>query len=242
MNKTKLSLILAVAAAASSVSAAVVSDTSAIVPVFFNPANQPGANGQAPSLDALLLVNSFNPALGTLNSVSYTLTYWSYAQYSINNLSGSSGSYDITWRLGRDVNLERNTLTEPGAFNREFFGILHSETVGPVGIGGTLAGITDHSSDTYSNSPGAALANYIIDGTTDVQFVFNPLGISGIVGNSNPQGQENGQPAVSYAAQLRIDYTYTETGVPEASTYAAGAVVLAGAGMILRRRMVAAKA
>jgi len=202
-------------------------------------ATQPGAGGQAPTIDATLTVSQFDASLGTLTGVSYTLTYWSYATYSINNLSGSAGSYDINFRLGRNATGEKNVLTEPGAFTQEFFGALHSETVGPVAIGGSLSGTTDHMSDTYSNTATASLATYTGAGTVD--FVFNPLGISGITGNSNPTGSENGQPVVEYAAQLAIVYTYTPTGVPEASTYAAGAVVLAGAGMILRRRMVAAK-
>lgn len=239
MNKAKLSLILAVAAAASSAMAATSSFTSPIVPGAFVPATQPGAGGQAPTIDATLTVSQFDASLGTLTGVSYTLTYWSYATYSINNLSGSAGSYDINFRLGRNATGEKNVLTEPGAFTQEFFGALHSETVGPVAIGGSLSGTTDHMSDTYSNTATASLATYTGAGTVD--FVFNPLGISGITGNSNPTGSENGQPVVEYAAQLGIVYTYTPTGVPEASTYAAGAVVLAGAGMILRRRMVAAK-
>lgn len=239
MNKAKLSLILAVAAAASSAMAATSSFTSPIVPGAFVPATQPGAGGQAPTIDATLTVSQFDASLGTLTGVSYTLTYWSYATYSINNLSGSAGSYDINFRLGRNVTGEKNVLTEPGAFTQEFFGALHSQTVGPVAIGGSLSGTTDHMSDTYSNTATASLATYTGAGTVD--FVFNPLGISGITGNSNPTGSENGQPIVEYAAQLGIVYTYTPTGVPEASTYAAGAVVLAGAGMILRRRMVAAK-
>jgi len=238
MNKAKLSFILAVAAASSAM-AATSSFTSPIVPGAFVPATQPGAGGQAPTIDATLTVSQFDASLGTLTGVSYTLTYWSYATYSINNLSGSVGSYDINFRLGRNVTGEKNVLTEPGAFTQEFFGALHSETVGPVAIGGLLSGTTDHMSDTYSNTATASLATYTGAGTVD--FVFNPLGISGITGNSNPTGSENGQPIVEYAAQLGIVYTYTPTGVPEASTYAAGAVVLAGAGMILRRRMVAAK-
>ena len=239
MNKSKLSFILAVAAAASSAMAATSSFTSPIVPGGFVPANQPGAGGQAPTIDATLTVSQFDASLGTLTGVSYTLTYWSYATYSINNLSGSAGAYDINFRLGRNVTGEQNVLTEPGAFTQEFFGALHSETVGSVAIGGSLSGTTAHMSDTYSNTATASLATYTGAGTVD--FVFNPLGISGITGNSNPTGSENGQPIVEYAAQLGIVYTYTPTGVPEASTYAAGAVVLAGAGMILRRRMVAAK-
>ena len=240
MNKTKLSFILAVAAAASSAMAATSSFTSPIVPGAFAPGTQPGAGGQAPSIDATLTVNQFDGSLGTLTGVSYTLTYWSYATYSINNLSGSAGSYDINFRLGRNATGEKNVLTEPGAVTQEFFGALHSETTSSVGIGGSLSGTTDHFSDTFSNSASASFATYTGAGTVD--FVFNPLGISGITGNSNPTGSENGQPVVEYAAQLGIVYTYTPSGVPEASTYAAGAVVLAGAGMILRRRMVAAKA
>ncbi len=246
MNKTKLSLILAVAAAASSVNAATVFETSGIIPGTFSPAVEPAsASGGDPSASPVnLLVDSFDSTLGSLNSVTYTLTYYSYANYTVNNLSGGTSSYVISWALGLAANSDVNTLTEPGAVNKTFNGALHAIGTGNI-LNGNSVGPknTGSDSDLYNGVvANANFANYLGNGITDVTFVFNPVGFSSIGGASNPQGQANPQPTVFYAAKIDVTYDYTPTGVPEASTYAAGAVVLAGAGMILRRRMVASKA
>lgn len=245
MKSTKLHLFLALAAAASSVSAAIVNETSGIVPGGFLAAANPAAasGGTAATASVNLLVNTFDSTLGSLNSVTYTLTYYSYANYSVSNLSGSSSSYVISWALGYAANSDVNTLTEPGTINTTFNGGLHSIGTGSLANGATVGPVNSGSSqDVYNGTvAGANFANYLGDGITDVTFVFLPTGYSSIGGASNPAGSANPQPTVFYAAQIDVVYDYTPTGVPEASTYAAGAVVLAGAGMVLRRRMVAAK-
>ncbi len=119
MNKTKLSLILAVAAAASSASAAIVNVSSGIIPATFNPADPtpilPGGAGTLANSPAINLpVDSFNGSLGTLNSVTYTLTYYSYATYELVNTGTSAATFEVQWRVGRDLDGDRNTLQIPG--------------------------------------------------------------------------------------------------------------------------------
>jgi hypothetical protein len=239
MNKTKLSFILAVAAAASSASAATVLESSALVPAGFIPASQPGANGNATTTPASLLVDSFDSSLGSLNSVTYTLSYYSYAAYSVaNDTASNPGLYTFTWQLGDLLN--KNTLNEPGVNPDQLFaGVLQSDSVAVANDSVVVAGNTNHKTETF-NAAAQTVAAFLGDGITQVTFVFTPHATSGING---PQGTiQNAKPDVFYAAKIDVTYDYTPTGVPEASTYAAGAVVLAGAGMILRRRMVAAKA
>lgn len=246
MNKTKLSLILAVAAAASSVSAATVNETSGIVPGTFNPGNPtpilPGGAGTLANAPAMNLpVDSFNAALGTLTSVTYTLTYYSYATYELVNTGTSAQGFEVQWRIGRNLPGDENTLAIPGNGTQLSFSGLGNQVLlvppSPPSTTGTTPFTTDTSS---AGSPLGNIVPFVGDGVTDVTFVFTPKGFSGVF--ASQQAVPNNNPDVFVAAKIDVEYTYTPTGVPEASTYAAGAVVLAGAGMILRRRMVASKA
>lgn len=248
MNKTKLSLILAVAAAASSAMAATVNESSGIVPATFNPLNAtpilPGGTGtlaNSPTLN--LLVDTFDSSLGTLNSVTYTLTYYSYATYDLSNTSPSSTIFEVQWRIGRNTSTsDLNTLTLPGANGVvTSFSALHSDFINVPASSTTGVLPTPFTTDTSNaGSPLADITPFIGDGVIQTPFVFVPKGFSGVF--AAQQAVQQPTPAVFVAANIDVTYDYTPTGVPEASTYAAGAVVLAGAGMILRRRMVAAKA
>jgi hypothetical protein len=243
MNKNKLSLILAVAAAASSAMAATVTESSGIVPATFNPGNAtpilPGGEGTLANSPAINLpVNSFNATLGTLNSVTYTLTYYSYATYDLLNTGVAAATFEVQWRVGRDLDGDRNSLQIPGNGTQFSFSALGTRFVNVPPIPPNTTGATPYITDTSTaGSPLGNIVPFIGDGVT---FVFTPKGFSGVF--ASQQAVPNNNPDVFVAAKVDVEYRYTETGVPEASTYAAGAVVLAGAGMILRRRMVAAKA
>lgn len=247
MNKTKLSLILAVAAAASSAMAATVNETSGIIPTGFNPGNAtpilPAGAGELANQPTINLnVDTFDGSLGTLNSVTYTLTYYSYAVYTLQNTSANPEVFEVQWRIGRNTGAgDLNTLTIPGNGSVTSFSALHSEFVNVPASTTSGPLPTPFTTDTSnSGSPLGNIAPFIGDGITDVTFVFVPKGFSGVF--ASQQSVPNNNPDVYVAAKVDVVYDYTPTGVPEASTYAAGAVVLAGAGMILRRRMVAAKA
>ena len=235
MNKFKLSLLLAATAAAVPALAIDVNVSSGIVPGAFVPANQPGANGQVHTSPANLAVPSFNGALGTLTGVSYTLTYWSYAVFQGTNPGGGPTVYDYRWSLGRNLAGDLNVITEPGGPTQQFFqpeqSFLYNAAPGSFGPTSTT-----HSMGSFGPQAAGSPATFIGNGVTTVSFVFTPEGFSGIFGASD----QNPQPDVFFAAKVDVKYTYTND-IPEPSTYAAGAVVLAGAGLILRRRMVAGK-
>lgn len=226
--KTTSLAIIAVVATALSASAQTVS--SPIVPAGFSPVNGLAGPQAANGTTFSLTVPRFDGSLGILQSVSYTLDTWSYGSGTLLNAANLDPSqFTYSWTFGTLI--QPNTLDVPGTgvVNLPISPLLSEATV-------VLAGVNQPFTTGVKNwsTPSAAAPNtgaYTGPGT--VTFIFDPFvdaGVSGFQGGSL-------QPSVFAAARINVTYTYSD--IPEASTYAAGAILLAGAGLVARRRLAA---
>lgn len=156
----------------------------------------------------------WNPALfpgQTLVGVTYTIVGYSYATYSIQNTDTVSHNGYTAALLATQVTLTPPTAgpvvtTQPNLF----YNI--PDTLTPLQI---AVGTTSSVSDTDSDSDNSNLAAYT--GAGNVTFTLAGAG-NALVGGPTPFA---GSAAGFGAAVVSIEYTYQETSVPEASTYAA---------------------
>lgn len=227
MNKKNLAVVLATLGVAAKAFALTTSVDSGIVPVTFVLATPSGGSPSSGG-PLTLSVPQFNLG-GALTGVSYTLDVWSYATYSVQNFNESDTEHIVSWRV-RNATLRLpdaslvTSISSP-AFNSNLGDLTPDQVVS----GSTTAGL--YTRPSASTGP---VGTFTGPGTVD--FVFTPNATSFVDGSPG-----NSNPLVFVAARLNVVYTYDPSGVPEPSTYAAGLVVLAGAGLVLRRRMQAAK-
>ena len=228
MNKKNLSVALAMLGIAAKAFAAVETSDSGIVPSAFLVGGGAPSGGQASTAGVINLYvpKFFGP--GTLLTVAYTLDVWTYATYNVNNYNGVATVHTVTWQL------DNASLTLPNAVSvSPITSPLYSSPLGSLAPAANASGTTSAEQYTTPSAFTSPLATY--EGAGNVLFVFAPSATSGVNGSPG-----NANPDVFVAARLNVEYTYTNE-VPEPSTYAAGVVVLAGAGLVLRRRMQAAK-
>jgi hypothetical protein len=235
MNKIKLACSLASLALATQAFALTQVENSGIVPVaflsgpgFINPATgTPSGGAISTGPDLTLTVPGFTAAAGIyLQSVSYVLETWTYATYSLTNFEQSSQTHGVGWRLlGAELDL-------PAGAGPSVTGISTSTSnydIINMAPGATEGGTTSSTFTAFPSASGGATAPYL---AANVNFTFTPTGSGSVSGTSG-----NLIPSVFVAARVTVTYTYSD--IPEPSTYAAGAFLLAGAGFIARRRMMA---
>lgn len=170
------------------------------------------------------------PSGAIITGVSYEIRVGTYATY---NILGTHSGYTVQWGIG----VNGVVGTDPGGVD-PFGNLINfgSFALSPLTvIGGPASGSTAQvvASGGVIPAPGP-VANYLTGAT--VNFNFTADTYSAIGGGAT--GEQ--QPKVFQGADVRITYTYRLEEIPEPSTYAAGAVLLAGAGFIARRRMKAA--
>jgi len=230
--KTTYFAIVAALATAASVSAASYTVSSPIVPGTYTPLVSEGGLDANFNLFNLPVVTYDSSIVGVLQSVSYTLDMWSYATVNlINSPNPAQGDFDITWRLGTVGT--PNALTVPGNGTSSSPSTLLLSDSTTVNAGENLQFTTVSFGQTTPSANAANIAPFIGDGVSTVTFVFDPFAASGVTGPDF----SSGQPTVFAAARINVTYTYSD--IPEASTYAAGAILLAGAGLVARRRLAA---
>jgi|GEM_PF-2993367 len=160
---------------------------------------------------------------GTLIGISYTITYGGYAVYNLTDMA----LYQVQWGTGPSGIVGTGPFGSSPAIN---FGAVDIDSTFVFGI--VVASTTaQNTATTGSLSDTANLASYVAADGATVQFNFTADTFSSVGGGATSQAQ----PDVYAGATVTITYTFTD--IPEPSTYAAGAVLLAGAGFIARRRM-----
>jgi hypothetical protein len=235
MNKIKLACSLASLALASQAFALTQVENSGIVPVaflsgpgFINPATgTPSGGALSTGPDLTLTVPGFTAAAGIyLQSVTYVLETWTYATYTLQNFEQTSQTHGVGWRLlGAELDLPAGAgpsvtgISTPTS-NYDIFNMAPSAIE---------SGTTESTFNARPSASGGATAPYL---AANVNFTFTPTGSGSVSGSTG-----NSIPSVFVAARVTVTYTYSD--VPEASTYAAGAFLLAGAGFVVRRRMAA---
>lgn len=222
--KTIYFAIVAVLATAVSVAANSTLVTSGIVPVGFLVGPPPTGGLQSTAGSYNLVVPKYNGP-NILIGVSYTLDVYTYAQYDVVNKNNVDTAHTATWQLDNASLLLPNFSNVPGITSP-----LYAQPIGilipnEVASGTTVANL-------FSTAPATTGPLGTFTGPGNVTFVFSPSATSGV--NGSP-GNEN--PLVFTAARINVTYTYSD--IPEASTYAAGAILLAGAGLVARRRLAA---
>jgi len=228
--KTTFFDVLAAVATTASVSAASYTESSPIVPVTFTDVTVSAGGDPANPTLFNLTVARFNDSYGILQSVSYTLDTWSYGTGTLLNGQNSDPSqFTYSWTFGTLI--QPNTLDVPGTgvINLPISPTLSEATVVPANT--DLPFTTGVK--TWTTPSAGAPNTGAFTGPGTVTFVFDPFvdaGVSGFQGGSL-------QPSVFAAARINVTYTYSD--IPEASTYAAGAILLAGAGLVARRRLAA---
>jgi hypothetical protein len=162
------------------------------------------------------------PGGSFLIGVSYVVEIGTYGAGTI----VSSGSFDLSASLNAGFLVSGPEATSPtfspatGLVN----GSILDNFAGPGAYSTPVDTETSAVLDDTAN-----LASY--QGVGNVTFTFVGTADSGVSGPTSGESQ----PDVFQGARVSVTYTYSD--VPEPSTYAAGAVLLAGAGFIARRRM-----
>lgn len=168
----------------------------------------------------------FDPALGTLTSISFTLNGSASADQKFENLSGTGGTV-VTISTGTMSLFRPNNtalvVTIPSLTNS----IAAAQFDGSIDFAGTsghtYATTSFSNSDTQVYSGGADLLLFTGNGTIALPFTA--------VGNSSGSGTANliTQFGLAGAATATVQYNFTPTVVPEASTYGSiGAVAIVG--------------
>lgn len=160
---------------------------------------------------------------GTLIGISYTITYGGYAVYSLTD----TALYQVQWGTGPAGIVGTGPFGGSPAVN---FGAvdIDSTFVNGIVVGSTTVQNTA-TSGSLNDTPN--LASYVAANGAPVNFAFTADTFSSVGGGATSQQQ----PDIFAGATVTVTYTFSD--VPEPSTYAAGAVLLAGAGFIARRRM-----
>lgn len=160
---------------------------------------------------------------GTLVGISYTINYGGYAVYNLTD----TALYQVQWGTGPAGIVGTGPFGGSPGIN---FGVadIDSSFVNGIVVGSTTA---QNTATTGALSDTANLGSYVAANGATVNFAFTADTFSSVGGGATSQSQ----PEVFAGATVTITYTFSD--VPEPSTYAAGAVLLAGAGFIARRRM-----
>lgn len=226
MNKNIVRLA-AIAALAVGAQAASIQRTG-VSPAGFNFSSPPPAGTQAASgaFNYTVQVPQISPAEipfgASLIGVSYVIELGTYGAGTI----VSANQFTLTAELVSGFLVTGPTVTSPsynpptGLIN----GSILSNFNGPAAYQTPVDVETSASLNDSAN-----LAAY--QGAGNVTFTFTGSAVSGVIGPSVGESQPN----VFQGARVTVTYTYSD--IPEPSTYAAGAVLLAGAGFIARRRM-----
>ncbi len=189
------------------------------------PAGISGAGGFNYTVDVPQVTAGDIPFGSFLIGVSYVIEIGTYAS---GNLVGTDPGYTITWFLNSGFQVAGPTGTSP-VYNP------------PTGLAnGGIQGFNAPQTP-YVTTPDLETSGTLVDtanlgvyqGAGNVTFTFTGSAQSGVLGQVGSVGQN--QPGVFQGARVTVTYSYSD--VPEPSTYAAGAVLLAGAGFIARRRM-----
>lgn len=187
------------------------------------------SGGTASGVPISLTVPAFSDAAHIyLQSVSYTLEIYTYGDFNFENHSNGPLLHRGTWEQ------DNATLVAAAA------GVNDSAIATPtqqvnfsnLPVGGTRVGRSSSRQDDVSGSGGSTAAYNV-----PVTYTFTPNLALGYIGSDDQNNITDVPPVVSVGARLIVTYTYSD--VPEASTYAAGAFLLAGAGFVVRRRMAA---
>lgn len=246
MNKNIIRLA-AIAALAVGAQAANIEKTG-IAPVGFIIPTSPtvGAVGGLPDGSGLfsysINVPQITPAEilgngGTLVGVTYEITVGTYAT---GTLVGSAGSYAIQWGLAPIAGGNSGA----GLLGNGPFGGSPGISINAVLVGGgsTLNGDVKNAPDAgYTTAQDVRTTGALVDtgnlasyqGVGDVTFTFTSKAFTSVGGISGSTAQTT--PLAYQGASVKVTYIFSD--VPETSTYAAGAVLIAGAGFIARRRM-----
>ncbi len=239
MNKNIISLA-AIAALAVGAQAATIVKT-ATSPVGFTipgsplPAgNAPGSGGVAYTIAVPQPTIVETAGVGFLTGIAYEITFGTYATYALTDVAGNL--YSIQWGLGplpspNAANFLMGTDAASVAFSLSSAGLpaLGGSPFPTVPGNSSSTGTAQQVFTTPSTTVAAGdLSSYTTGGTSTFNFV---AGTFSSVGGQISQTS----PAVFQGATVKVTYTYSD--IPEPSTYAAGAVLLAGAGFIARRRM-----
>jgi hypothetical protein len=160
---------------------------------------------------------------GTLIGISYTIEYGGYAVYSLTD----TALYQVQWGTGPAGIVGTGPFGGSPAIN---FGVadISSSFFNGIVVASSTA---QNTATTGSLNDTANLAQYQAANGATVPFNFTADTFSSVGGGATQQSQ----PDVFAGATVTITYTFSD--IPEPSTYAAGAVLLAGAGFIARRRM-----
>jgi hypothetical protein len=189
------------------------------------PAGNSGAGGFNYTVDVAQITAGEIPLGSFLIGVSYVIELGTYAS---GNLVGTDPGYTISWFLNSGFQVAGPTGTSP-VYNP------------PTGAGNGGFASFDAPQTPYVTTPDLETSGTLVDtanlaayqGAGNVTFTFTGSAQSGVIGQVGAVSQF--QPAVFQGARVTVTYTYSD--IPEPSTYAAGAVLLAGAGFIARRRM-----
>lgn len=169
--------------------------------------------------------------LGILQGVSCQLQIWSYVEVTfVNNSNPNSDTFNAFWRVGTLGTPSTLTVPGAGAVNIQSSGQYSATTTVPAGHSLYFFSGVETYTTPLTSAP--TLSFFEGDGITDVSFVFDPFASSTFLAPDGVLGTVN--PTVHVAARLDVLYV---SDVPEASTYAAGAILLAGAGPVARRRL-----
>lgn len=160
---------------------------------------------------------------GTLQSISYTIEYGGYAEYDLTD----TALYQVQWGTGPAG------IVGTGPFGGSPGISFGQNDISFIFINGILVNATtlQNTATTGSLNDTANLASYVAANGATVPFTFTADTFSSVGGGATAQAQ----PDIYAGATVTITYTFSD--IPEPSTYAAGAVLLAGAGFIARRRM-----
>lgn len=189
------------------------------------PAGNSGAGGFNYTVDVAQIAPGELPGGSFLIGVSYVIEIGTYAQ---GNLVGTDPGYTITWFLNPGFLVGGPNVTSP-------------TYAPPTGLAFGGIEVKNAPQTPYTTTPDVETSASLNDtanlglyqGAGNVTFTFVGSAQSGVIGQVGAVSQT--QPSVFQGARVTVTYTYSD--VPEASTYAAGAVLLAGAGFIARRRM-----
>jgi hypothetical protein len=192
----------------------------------------PPTGGTAPGVAINLSVPAFSDApFGYLLSVSYELQIFSYGDFKLQNFLPQNSTHSVQWSQDGS-SFSGGGLASPAA--------IFTSAVGPSFPGLAPGAQREGRSQSYQQNEtgsGGSLAAYNLPGP--VNFVFTPNLSFTTTASIDPVQPStfNQPPVVNIGARLIVTYTYSD--IPEPSTYAAGAFLLAGAGFIARRRMMA---